>query len=162
MSLVAYGDSDSESDPGDTVSADVTKPSTGCVCVDVNVVDSKLFLTLPPPKSQITRTSNDRGAAEAETTALKNHVFGRNNVREKIEECPIFPTLPNPKAGGKVKIIIPSLNEVPTCDFVRKILFRYLFLHFQFYNEDDDYQPKRKVIKPSNVSLILKQKPKYL
>lgn len=163
MSLVAYGDSDSESDPDDAVSADAAKPSTGCVRADVNVVGSKPFLPLPPPESQITRTSDGRGAAEADTTESKNHVFGRSNVVPgKPEECPLFPALPKPKASGKVKITIPSLNEVPICDFTRKTLRRYLFLHFQFYDEDDDYQPKRKVIKPSNVSTILKRKPKYL
>lgn len=128
MSLVAYGDSDCESDPDDVVSADVTKPSTDSGRVDVSVVVSKPFLTLPQSKSQTTRTSNDRGAAETENPEApsKNHILGRNNGQEKIEDCPLFPTLPKPKAGGKVKIIIPSLNEVPTCDFIRQILYKII------------------------------------
>lgn len=53
-----------------------------------------------------------------------------DNSIQDIKETSLFPTLPKPKAGGKVKITIPSLNEVFLFSF--KWLNQYDFKYFYF------------------------------
>ncbi|XP_060851437.1 proline-rich protein PRCC [Rhopalosiphum padi] len=126
MSLVAYADSDCDSDDDN---GEEIKPSPTVVKAVTNTVDSKPFLTLPEPKSiENVKTIDDYDSVDEEKPVVRKKPLV-NSIQEK-KEIPLFPTLPKPKTGGKVKIIIPSLNE--------------------FYDEDDDYQPKCKIIKPSN------------
>ncbi|XP_060868100.1 proline-rich protein PRCC [Metopolophium dirhodum] len=127
MSLVAYGDSDCDSDEDN---GEVIVPSPNVVKVATKPIVSKPFLTLPEPKSiENTKIIDDYDSVDKEKPAVQAKLPTVNSIQEK-KEIPLFPTLPKPKTGGKVKIIIPSLNE--------------------FYDEDDDYQPKCKIIKPSN------------
>lgn len=119
MSLVAYEDSDCESDEEDFVAADVKKPSTDSIQEGPRVVDGKRFLTLPQPKSNV-EVSNGYDSVDKEKLDVqpKKLIENHSNTQEKREERPLFPTLPKPKGGGKVKIIIPSLNEVFIIKFV--------------------------------------------
>lgn len=127
MSLVAYGDSDCDSDEDN---GEVIVPSSNAVKVATKTIGSKPFLSLPEPKSiENTKTLDDYDSVDKEKPVVQAKLPTVNSIQEK-KEIPLFPTLPKPKTGGKVKIIIPSLNE--------------------FYDEDDDYQPKCKIIKPSN------------
>jgi len=130
MSLVAYGDSDCESDEDNCIVAELSKSPSNGVRVEPKVV-AKPFLTLPQPKCNLNaKVPQSYDADEEERPIVLSKKPTTHSVQEKKDDCPLFPTLPKPKTGGKVKIIIPSLNE--------------------FYDEDDDYQPKRKMIKPSN------------
>lgn len=110
MSLVAYEDSDCETDEDSPVT-DVGKPPA---VNDVKTQFNKPFLTLPEPKSHV-KTQDDCDPVEEKksTVTLKKPLV--NGIQVKSENRPLFPTLPKPKTGGKVKIIIPSLNEVNTC-----------------------------------------------
>lgn len=110
MSLVAYEDSDCETDEDSTIITDVEKPPA---INDVKTIYNKPFLTLPEPKSLTNvKTQDDCDPVEEKhsTVTLKKPLV--NGIQEKSENRPLFPTLPKPKTGGKIKIIIPSLNEV--------------------------------------------------
>lgn len=127
MSLVAYADSDCDSDDD---CGEVIKPLPNLVKEVTKTIDSKPFLTLPKPRSiENVKTIDDYDSVDDEKPTIQTKQPMVNSIHEK-KEIPLFPTLPKPKTGGKVKIIIPSLNE--------------------FYDEDDNYQPKCKIIKPSN------------
>ncbi|VVC34244.1 Proline-rich protein PRCC [Cinara cedri] len=128
MSLVAYEDSDCETDEDNSITDDVENPPTKD---DVKTKFNKPFLMLPEPKSSTnTKMPDDCYSVENENSLVTLKKALGDSIQEKLQEPPLFPTLPKPKTGGKIKIIIPSLNE--------------------FYDDDDDYQPKRKMIKPSN------------
>lgn len=108
MSLVAYADSDydSDDDNGEEIS-----PSPNVVKVETNKIDSKPFLTLPKPKSvENVKTIDDYDSIDEEKPVVQTKPMV--NIIQEKKEIPLFPTLPKPKTGGKVKIIIPSLNEV--------------------------------------------------
>lgn len=110
MSLVAYGDSDCDSDEDN---GEVIVPSPNVVKVTTKTIGSKPFLTLPKPKSiENSKTIDDYDSVDKEKPVVQTKLPIVNSVQEK-KEIPLFPTLPKPKTGGKVKIIIPSLNEVP-------------------------------------------------
>lgn len=115
MSLVAYGDSDCESDE-DNFSTDETKQqSNSNIRLDMSTVGSRSLLTLPQPKSnENSKISDDCDEINEQKPVVKSKKPFISIVQEKKEQCLLFPTLPKPKAGGKVKIIIPSLNEVYT------------------------------------------------
>jgi len=107
MSLVAYADSDCDSDDDNE---EVILPSPNVVKVATKTISSKPFLTLPEPKSiENIKTIDDYDSVDLEKPVVQTKL---PIVQEK-KEIPLFPTLPKPKTGGKVKIIIPSLNEVP-------------------------------------------------
>lgn len=112
MSLVAYGDSDCESDEDNDITSEVKKPTlpNNNVRVEIKPIGTKPFLTLPQPKSVEPIKTTDGFDEEPAITSKKPTV--NNCVQEKKEERPLFPTLPKPKVGGKVKILLPSLNEV--------------------------------------------------
>jgi len=111
MSLVAYGDSDCDSDEDN---GEVIVPSSNAVKVATKTIGSKPFLTLPEPKSiENTKTLDDYDSVDKEKPVVQAKLPTVNSIQEK-KEIPLFPTLPKPKTGGKVKIIIPSLNEVPS------------------------------------------------
>jgi hypothetical protein len=108
MSLVAYADSDCDSDDDN---GEEIKLSPTIVKAVTNTVDSKPFLTLPEPKSiENVKTIDDYDSVDDEKPVVRTKPLV-NSIQEK-KEIPLFPTLPKPKTGGKVKIIIPSLNEV--------------------------------------------------
>jgi len=112
MSLVAYGDSDCESDEDNGTVTEVPKSSSNNILIEPKIVTSKSFLTLPQPKSNLNvKTSKSYDSDEEEKPAVpsKKQIA---SVQETKEGHLLFPTLPKPKTGGKVKIIIPSLNEV--------------------------------------------------
>ncbi|XP_025199601.1 proline-rich protein PRCC [Melanaphis sacchari] len=126
MSLVAYADSDCDSDDDN---GEEIKPSLNVEKVVTNKIGSKPFLSLPEPKSfENVKTIDDYDSVVKEKPVVHTKLMV-NSFQEK-KEIPLFPTLPKPKTGGKVKIMVSSLNE--------------------FYDEDDDYQPKCKIMKPSN------------
>jgi len=109
MSLVAYADSDCDSDDDN---GEIIKPSPNIVKVATKTISSKSFLTLPEPKSIENLKIDDYDSVDkGNVVQTKPPIV--NSIQEK-KETPLFPTLPKPKTGGKVKIIIPSLNEVPT------------------------------------------------
>jgi len=109
MSLVAYADSDCDSDDDN---GEVILPSPDVVKVATKTIGSKPFLTLPEPKSiENIKTIDDYDSVDKEKPVVQTKLPIVNNIQEK-KEIPLFPTLPKPKTGGKVKIIIPSLNEV--------------------------------------------------
>jgi len=111
MSLVAYGDSDCDSDEDN---GEVIVPSSNAVKVATKTIGSKPFLSLPEPKSiENTKTLDDYDSVDKEKPVVLAKLPTVNSIQEK-KEIPLFPTLPKPKTGGKVKIIIPSLNEVPS------------------------------------------------
>lgn len=116
MSLVAYGDSDCESDEDDCVTAEVKKPLSGGVQTATESVSSKPCLSLPRPKyTDHSETPDDRDPVEEPCPTTQSAkqpavVNGIQEIRENI--ALLLPTLPKPKAGGKIKITIPSLNEV--------------------------------------------------
>lgn len=110
MSLVAYGDSDCETDEDNPITADVEKLTAKD---DDKTKFTKPFLMLPEPKSIINEKISEDCDSDKEDNSvvtLKRPLV--NNIQEKSENCLLFPTLPKPKTSGKVKIIIPSLNEV--------------------------------------------------
>lgn len=108
MALVAYEDSDCDSDEDNQITSTVFSSAN-----DIHVktkVDIKSFLTLPQPKNNLNeKVSDDFDSTEKDKKAKRPFV---NSTQIKKEELSLFPTLPKPKAGGKVKIIIPSLNDV--------------------------------------------------
>jgi len=113
MSLVAYGDSDCESDEDNCTAAEVQKSLSSDINVKPKIVVSKPFLTLPQPKSNLnTKIPLNYNSDEEEKPLVPSKKPMANIVQEKKEERPLFPTLPKPKTGGKIKIIIPSLNDV--------------------------------------------------
>lgn len=112
MSLVAYADSDCDSDEDNGI---VIKPSPNVVKEVVQTIGSKQFLMLPEPKStENVKTTDDYDSVGEEKPVVHTKQPIVNSIQEKKEQIPLFPTLPKPKTGGKVKIIIPSLNEVGT------------------------------------------------
>lgn len=120
MSLVAYEDSDCETDEDNPLNADVENSPT------INSLKKKSnqpFLTLPEPKSCtniIVPDERDSVKEEKSVAIVKNALV--NSIQEKSEERLLFPTLPKPKTGGKIKITIPSLNEVS----ITQIVFGYI------------------------------------
>jgi hypothetical protein len=114
MSLVAYLDSDCESDEDNKDISEVEKPpSPNNVQEDIKPMGIRSLLRLPQPKSiKSTKTPDNFDLEEEEKLVLTSKKPTINCVLEKKEECPLFPTLPKPKVGGKVKILLPSLNEV--------------------------------------------------
>lgn len=110
MSLVAYADSDCDSDDDN---GEVIKPSSDVIKVATKTIGSKSFLKLPEPKSiDNLKTIDDYDSIDEGNVVVQTKPQIVNSIQEK-KETPLFPTLPKPKTGGKVKIIIPSLNEVP-------------------------------------------------
>lgn len=108
MSLVAYGDSDCESDDDNDLIAEVNNLPLCGILRKTKTVGNKPFLSLPKPK--VLTADDDNSAEEAKLVIQsKKPVL---SIQEKKDNCPLFPTLPKPKAGGKVKILLPSLNEV--------------------------------------------------
>lgn len=113
MSLVAYGDSDCESDEDNCIAAELSKSPSNGVHVEPKVVASKPFLTLPQPKCNLkAKIPQNCDSDEEDRSIVSSKKPTANNVQQKKDKCPLFPTLPKPKTGEKVKIIIPSLNEV--------------------------------------------------
>lgn len=108
MSLVAYGDSDCESDEDNNLTPEVNNLPPSGIHEKTKTVGNKPFLSLPKPKVQTPDDYNSVEEAKVIVQTKKPVV----NIQEKKDECPLFPTLPKPKAGGKVKILLPSLNEV--------------------------------------------------
>lgn len=109
MSLVAYADSDCDSDDDN---GEVINSSSNVVKEVTKTIGSKPFLTLPEPKSiENVKTIDDYDSVEEEKLVDQTKPPIVNSIQEK-KEIPLFPTLPKPKTGGKIKIIIPSLNEV--------------------------------------------------
>lgn len=108
MSLVAYADSDYDSDDDN---GEEINPSLNVVKVVTTKIDNKPFLTLPKPKSiENVKTIDDYDSIDEEKLVVQPKPM--INIIQGKKEIPLFPTLPKPKTGGKVKIIIPSLNEV--------------------------------------------------
>lgn len=113
MSLVAYGDSDSESDEDNCIATEEKKPlSNGGHNIETKIIGSKPFLTLPQPKMNLIEKIFDNDSVKEEVQVVQLKTPAVNSIQEKKEGCSLFPTLPKPKFGGKVKITIPSLNEV--------------------------------------------------
>lgn len=114
MSLVAYGDSDCESDEDNCITAGVEIPSTnGDHNIETKIIGNKPFLILPQPITNLNeKISEDYDSIKEEKLVVQSKKPIVNSSQEKREEFSLFPTLPKPKAGGKVKITIPSLNEV--------------------------------------------------
>lgn len=115
MSLVAYGDSDCESDEDDCVTDEVKKPLSNGVQEETKTVLTKSFLSLPQPKhkhDEKLKTLDSYDPVEEKTPSVQSKQPVVNSITEKKENYSLFPTLPKPKTGGKVKITIPSLNEV--------------------------------------------------
>jgi len=124
MSLVAYADSDCDSDDDN---GEVVKPLPNIARVATKTIGSKPFLTLPEPKSiKDLKTIDYYDSVEEENVVVQTKSPIINNIQEK-KETPLFPTLPKPKSGGKVKITIPSLNEVTI--IVLKLHLTYLYDH---------------------------------
>lgn len=111
MSLVAYGESDCETDEDNCITDEVENPSSNCIRTDARTKGSEPFLTLPKPKSNTYITMSDDCDLMEEQPMIHSKKSIDNTIQEK-KEISLFPTLPKPKAGGKVKITIPSLNEV--------------------------------------------------
>lgn len=113
MSLVAYGDSDCESDEDDCVTSEVKKPLSNSVQEEKKIVQTKSFLSLPQPKhDENLKIPDSYDPVEENVPMAQSKQSVVNNILEKKENYTLFPTLPKPKTGGKVKITIPSLNEV--------------------------------------------------
>lgn len=113
MSLVSYGDSDCDSDEDYVASDNVNESPNDRNHSDAKVVGGRPLLKLPQPKS----VGYDSAVEEKPEAFFKKPVVNGSYVQETKTECSLFPSLPKPKAGGKVKIMIPSLNEVPGCLF---------------------------------------------
>lgn len=113
MSLVAYGDSDCDSDEDACITVEVKKPSSNGVQENSKTVPSKPFLSLPRPKhDENLKIPDDYDLVEEKIPTVQSKQQVVNDAVEKKENYTLFPTLPKPKTGGKVKITIPSLNEV--------------------------------------------------
>lgn len=113
MSLVAYGDSDCESDEDDCVTTDVKKPLSNGVQEETKTVLTKSFLSLPQPKhDKNLKILDSCDPVEEKIPSMQSKQPVVTSIPEKKESYSLFPTLPKPKTGGKVKITIPSLNEV--------------------------------------------------
>lgn len=113
MSLVAYLDSDCESDEDNEDTSEVKKPPLpNNVQEEIKPIGIRPVLRLPQPKSIKPTKTPESFDLEEEKLVITSKIPTANGVQEKKEECPLFPTLPKPKVGGKVKILLPSLNEV--------------------------------------------------
>lgn len=111
MALVEYDDSDCESDDDNQITF-VFKKSSDNLGADAKKNVNKTFLTLPQPKSKVNEQiiMNDNTLEEEKPTVKMKRPLVDSSQEKK--ESPLFPTLPKPKTGGKIKIIIPSLNDV--------------------------------------------------
>lgn len=135
MSLVAYGDSDCESDEDDCVTAEVNKPSSNSVQEETKTVLAKSFLSLPQPKHDGNLKILDScEPVEEKIPPIQSKQPVVTSIPEKKENYSLFPTLPKPKTGGKVKITIPSLNEVLIIIFekLKKVITPNLIIPFVF------------------------------
>jgi len=106
---VAYADSDCDSDDDN---GEVIKLTPNVVKVVTKTIGSNPFLMLPEPKStENVKTIDNYDSVDKEKLVVQTKQ-PMGSIQEKKEQISLFPTLPKPKTGGKVKIIIPSLNEV--------------------------------------------------
>ncbi|XP_050520982.1 uncharacterized protein LOC126894194 [Daktulosphaira vitifoliae] len=128
MSLVSYAYSDSDEDNQETT-FDENR-------IDINTPKHKTFLKLPEPKckEEVKIFNVDIKGIDNISTSNNKKAKEYNNVFDKRVGNSLTPSLvlPKPKSDGKVQITIPSLSD---------------------FNDDDDdetYQPKRKIIKQSN------------
>lgn len=110
MSLVAYEESDCESDEDNSTTVESENPSFNGIQTDTKIVGIKQLLTLPKPKSNINVQKSDDCDLVEEQPLDRLKKPTDISIQEKKDL--LFPTLPKPRTGGKVKIIIPSLNEV--------------------------------------------------
>ncbi|XP_050422175.1 proline-rich protein PRCC [Adelges cooleyi] len=140
MSLVAYADSDCDSDGDNSTAEEINKSAADTSRVDVKSASCKLLLKLPEPKTKeetVIPTDDNATIGEVKvdktTTSAEQINTAANSIPDKqLDNISLLPTLalPKPKSGGKIQITIPSLSD--------------------FNDDDEDYQPKRKMIKPSN------------